>query len=129
VDKFGEWKTGFKPVLEAFVAALNHYDSTCERRWSPALLSDADQLRAASRTVQRWSSGHPCPHVGFDDVLARLARSYADAGTCIEAVARGSSITWLVADHELRRLRTMVVKVLTMLYEERQQPGQLHPVK
>jgi hypothetical protein len=120
VDTFGEWRTGFSPVLEAFLAALNHCDSTCKRRWAPALLSDADQLRAASRTIQRWIPAHPCPHEGFDGVLARLARSYAYAAISLETVAAGSSVTWLVADHELRALHRSVSKVLTMLYEESQ---------
>jgi hypothetical protein len=120
VDTIGEWKTGFEPVRQAFLAALDHCDSTCERRWAPALLSDADQLRAASRTIRRWSSGHPCPHEGIDGVLTRLARSYAYAAISLETVAQGSSTTWLVADHELTALHRMVAKVLTILYEESQ---------
>ena len=120
METIGEWKTGFEPVREAFLAALNLCDSTCERRWAPALLSDADQLRAASRTIQQWSSGHPCPYKGFDGVLARLARSYAYAAISLETVAKGSSTTWLVADHELRALRRMVGQVLAILYEESQ---------
>jgi hypothetical protein len=120
VDRFGEWKTAFKPVLEAFLGALSQCDSTCDRRWAPALLSDADQLRAASRTIRRWSSGHPCPHVDFDGALARLARSYAYAAISLETVAKGSSATWLVADHELKALHRSVSKVIAMLYEESQ---------
>jgi len=119
VETFGEWKTGFRPVLEAFLGSLNQCDSTCERRWAPALLSDADQLRAASRTIWRWSSRHPCPHVDFDGALAGLARSYAYAAISLETVAKGSSATWLVADHELKALHRSVCKVITMLYEER----------
>jgi hypothetical protein len=118
VDAFGEWKRGFEPVLGAFLAALEQCDSTCERRWAPALLSDADQLRAASRTIRQWSLGHPCPHVDFDGVLARLARSYAYAAISLETVAKGSSATWLVADHELKALHRSVSKVLALLYEE-----------
>jgi hypothetical protein len=121
VDTFGEWETGFSPVLEAFQTALDHCDSTCERKWAPALLSDADQLRAASRTIQRWISAHPCPREGFDGVFARLARSYAYAAISLETVAKGSSVTWLVADHELRALHRSVSKVLTMLYESQNQ--------
>lgn len=117
MDTLGEWKRGFEPVLAAFQAALNQCDSTCERRWAPALLSDADQLRAASRTIQRWISAHPCPDVDFDDALTRLARTYAYAAISLETVAKGSSATWLVADHELRALHRSVAKVLTMLYE------------
>ena len=123
MDTFGEWKRGFKPVLKALLAALNHYDSTCERRWAPALLSDADQLLAASRTVERWSSGHPCPNAGFAGVLARLARSYAHTAISLETVAKGSSATWLVADDERKRLHTTVAKVLTMLYEQSEHPA------
>jgi hypothetical protein len=56
--------------------------------------------------------------VDFDGTLARLARSYAYAAISLETVAKGSSATWLVADHELQALHRSVSKVLTMLYEE-----------
>ena len=128
MDTFGDWKTGFRPVLEAFLAALQQCESTCERRWAPALLSDADQLRAASRTIRRWSSRHPCPHVDFDGVLARLARSYAYAAISLETVAKGSSATWLVADHELKALHRSVAKAITMLYQESQNQVNVDPV-
>jgi hypothetical protein len=123
VDAFGEWKTGFKPVFEAILATLNHYDSTCERKWAPALLADADQLLAASSTVKAWSWEHPCPNANVDGVLARLARTYAYAASSLEDVSKGSSVTWLVPDHERRGLHAGVAKVLTMLYKESQHPG------
>ena len=122
MDAFGGWKSGFEPVREALLAALQQCETTCERRWAPALLSDADQLRAASRTIRQWSLGHPCPHVDFDGALARLARSYAYAAISLETVARGSSATWLVADHELKTLHRSVSKVLTRLYEQSLEP-------
>ena len=119
---FEQWDAEFTPILNGFVAALGHCDATCERRWAPALLANADQLRAASRSLVHWSSEHPCPNPDFDVVLARVARSYAYAAHSVESVSRGSTTTWLVVERELKGLHAMVAKVITLLYEQAQ-PG------
>ena len=112
METFVEWQRGFAPILATIVAALDQCDATAERRWAPALVANADQLRAASGTCRRWSTDHPSPDPDFDVQLARLARSYANAATTLESVATGSSSTWLVVDRELKGLHAMMAKVL-----------------
>jgi len=119
VDTFSTWETKCLPVLQSLVTALNQCDRTYERRWAPALLSHADQLRAASVEVQRWSTEHPCPLVQFDAQIARISLACAYAGTSFESVAEGgSSVTWLVVHQELRHLHIVLTKLLVMLDEK-----------
>ena len=127
MDAFEEWESGFTRVLEAFVAAMNQCDATAHRQWAPALVADADQLRAASRTIEGWCADHPCPDRDLDILLVRVARSYANAAASLESVAKGAPSTWLVVDQELRGLHGMVAKVLTMLFDRSQgsRPGAL----
>jgi hypothetical protein len=122
MDTFSEWQTRLAPVLQPLLAVLRQCDLTYERRWAPALTSHADQLSAASRVVQGWSTEHPCPVNGFDAQLARIALASAYAGTTFETVAEGgSSVTWLVVHHELRRLHAVVTRFLAMLDEKAEQ--------
>ena len=118
MSEFSRWEAEFGPVFHGFVAPLGRCDSTCARQWAPALLSDADQLRAAAKSLDRWSTEHPCPDQNVDMALKRVARSYRYAAQGVEAVARGSSATWLVVERELKGLHAMVAKVMTLLYDQ-----------
>ena len=118
MEAFIEWEMGFAPIFEALAAALKQCDATAERRWAPALVANADQLRAASKSVGEWSSEHPSPDGDVDVLLTRVARSYIYAARTLESVALGSSSTWLVVDRELHGLRKMVAKVNAMLLQK-----------
>lgn len=115
---YSDWEAESAPVIRAILTALDQCDRTYERRWAPALLSHADQLSAAARTVQLWSTDHPCPLTDVDAQLVRISLAYAYAGVSFESVARGSSITWLVVDRELRRLRDVVAEFINLLHEQ-----------
>ena len=124
METFVEWERGFAPILATVVAALDQCGATAERRWAPALVANADQLRAASGTCRRWSTNHPSPDRDFDVLLARLARSYVNAASALESVAKGSTSTWLVVDRELKGLHTTMAKVLASRWSSRDvRPG------
>ncbi len=95
MEMFEQWDAEFTPILNGFVAALGHWDATCERRWAPALLANADQLWEASMSLAHWSSEHPCPNPDFDAALARVARPFAYAAHSVESVSNGSTTTQL----------------------------------
>ncbi len=118
METFSDWEAESVPVVRAILTALDQCDRTYERRWAPALLSHADQLSAAATTVRLWSTDHPCPLSNFDGQLGRISLAYAYAGVSFESVARGSSITWLVVDRELRHLRDVVAEFCNMLHEQ-----------
>ncbi len=118
METFSDWEAESAPVVQAILTALNQCGRTYERRWAPALLSHADQLSATASTVRLWSTDHPCPLAAFDAQLLRLSLAYAYAAVSFESVAKGSSITWLVVDRELRRLRDVVAELFNMLHDQ-----------
>ena len=61
MESMTEWETSFIPVLRVALEAVNHCDRTFDRKWAPALLADADQLRAAGTTMEKWGEANPCP--------------------------------------------------------------------
>ncbi len=123
MDAFSEWESTCISALRPLLTALNQCEVTRDRTWAPALLSHADQLRAASDTLREWSADHPCPAGGFDTQLARIWVAYAHAAASFESVAEGgSSVTWLVVHHELRNMRTVVTRLCRMFEEKAGQP-------
>ena len=114
-----EWEAELIAILSPLVASLDQADMTYSRKWAPALLSHADQLSAASRVLLHWSQDHPSPRPDFDANLARASVHAAYAAQRFESVSKGSSLTWLVIDRELKRLHVAVATVLTMLTSNR----------
>ncbi len=115
-DAFHKWEAGIAPILRAAMAALDACDRTYDRRWSPALVANADQLSAASRTILRWVQGNACPHADLDTMLTRLARSYCYLAAVLETHGDGS-LSWLLVDRELRSVHSAMTRTLTMMYQ------------
>ena len=107
-----KWEAELMAILGPLVAALNQADATFGRKWAPALLSHADQFSAASRVLLHWSQEHPSPRPDVDANLARLSVHAAYAAQRFESVSKGSSLTWLVVDRELKRLHEAVATVV-----------------
>jgi hypothetical protein len=101
------------------MAVLNACDRVCESRWSPALVAHADQIQAASRSLEAWVQEHECPYADLDLLLAGMARSYAYlAGSLMELSAAASPGAWGELARDLKGVHGSVARVLTAIYRE-----------
>jgi len=111
-----EWESGAGVALISLVAVLDACQSTCTNERSSALLSDSDQLRAASRDFQTWLHDQPCPDPDINLRVARVSRSVAYLATSFEVLARSAlTVSWGVAERELTGLRVMVTGTYSMM--------------
>jgi hypothetical protein len=123
-----EWESGAGVALISLVAVLDACQSTCLNECSSALLSHADQLRAASRDFQTWLHDQPCPDPDINLKVTRVSRSVAYLATSFEVVARAAPTTsWRVIGQELTGLRAMVTETYSMMSQRttrrRRRPG------
>ncbi len=119
MNAFREWESGITPVLHGAMAVLNACDRVCESRWAPALVAHADQIQAASRSLETWVQEHECPYADLDFLLAGMARSYAYlAGSLMELSAADSLGAWGELARDLKGVHGSVARVLTAIYRE-----------
>ncbi len=117
MESYRDWEKSFQPIWAGTLVVLDQCDRMSGRQWAPALVSNADQLRTASRTLEAWISDHPCTDGNLETTIARAARSFAYAASGLESAATQRSCTWLVVDRELNGLHKMVAKVNSILIE------------
>jgi hypothetical protein len=111
-----EWESGAGVALISLVAVLDACQSTCRTECASALLSDADQLRAASRDFQTWLHDQPCPDPDLNLSVVRVGRSLAYLATSFEVVARSAqTVSWRVVERELSDLRVLVADTHSMM--------------
>ncbi len=119
MNEFRQWESGITPVLHGAMAVLNACDRVCESRWTPALVAHADQIQAASRTLDTWLGEHRCPYVDLDFLLAGMSRSYAYlAGTLMEMATTDTAGAWGELARDLKGVHGSVARVLTAMYRE-----------
>jgi hypothetical protein len=101
------------------MAVLNACDRVCECQWAPALVAHADQIQAASRSLETWVQEHECPYGDLDFLLAGMARSYAYlAGSLLELSVVDSLGAWGELARDLKGVHGSVARVLTAIYRE-----------
>ena len=116
LSTYREWESGAGVALISLVAVLDACQSTCLNECSSALLSHADQLRAASRDFQTWLHDQPCPDPDINLRVARVSRSVAYLATSFEVLARAApTVSWRVVERELTGLRVMVTGTYWMM--------------
>ena len=111
-----EWKSDAATVLASLVAVLDACQNACINQFESVLISEADQLRAASRHFQLWLELHPGPNPDLRLQLIRVSRSVAYLATSLEVLARSSpNVSWRVAQRELTGLQLMIVETHSMM--------------
>ncbi len=119
MNAFRQWESGVTPVLHASMAVLNACDRVCESHWAPAVVAHADQIQAASRTIEAWLQENKCPYADLDYLLVGMARSYTYlAGSLMEMAAEESTGAWGELARDLKGVHGTVARVLTAMYQE-----------
>ena len=111
-----DWKSDAAGVLASLVAVLDACQAACINQFGSVLISEADQLRAASRHFQTWLDAHPGPDPDLRLQLVRVSRSVAYLATSLEVLTRSSpNVSWRVAQRELTGLQLMIVETHSMM--------------